>query len=319
MNIRNVLYPTDFSSCARGALGLAVELARAYGARLHLLHVVALPEDLAREPMFDLPPSAETYERLAREVDAALAPLVREAEAAGVSTVTAKRRGPGLGATILAYAHRNDVDLIVMGTHRRRGPARLLLGSLTEELVRYGHCSVLSVRGGSLHATVPRVLLVPFDFSPAYRQALAAAADLARRSNARLRLLHVVDEPAADRAADREVLLTGLHDRLQGELAGVAAGLDIDVDVRAGRVAAEIARASTDEGGDLVVMAGDPSESARRLLANGTAETVLRTATPPVLLIKVDERAAGREATGRAAAAVSTTSVVERRSVPTSR
>lgn len=301
MVIRNILYPTDFSSCARGAFGLAIELARAYGARLHLLHVVALPGDVSHEPMFDMPAGQETYERLAREIEAVLAPLVREAEAAGVATVTAQPRGPAVGATILAYARQHDVGLIVMGTHGRRGPARMLLGSLTEEVLRYGTCPVLSVRGGNVPRTLPRLLLVPFDFSPLGRRALATAADLARRSPAVLRLLHVLEKPplgeldgapAADLEMAQRRQMVDVQLRLEGALASLAPGLPAEVEVRVGRLGDEIARASAEPGVDLVVMAGESSTGARRLLSGGTVETVLRMAQPPVFLVKEEETTA---------------------------
>jgi nucleotide-binding universal stress UspA family protein/CBS domain-containing protein len=294
MEIRNVLYPTDFSSCASTAFAVAIELARVHGARLHLLHVLDLPGAVEREPMFDMPPGEETYERLARAVETAFVPLVREAGAAGVATVTAQPRGSDVAAAIVAYARRSEIDVVVMGTHGRRGPARLLLGSLAEEVLRFGTCSLLSVRGNGAPHTPPRLLLVPFDFSAPAREALAAAAGLARRTGARLRLLHVVDADPSDEsepraAADGRDAGTGLHDRLRGVLVELARELPAEVEVRAGRVADEIARAAAAAEVDLVVMAGEP-EGGRRLLASTTAETVLRTAAAPVFLVKGEER-----------------------------
>ena len=138
---RDILIPTDGSEGARRAIREAVDLADLTGATLHGLAVVdtreynTLPESKWARLRADL--DAE------READAA---VVREAaEAADVDVVTAVRRGVP-HQEILSYVEETDCDLVVMGTHGRTGLDRMLLGSVTENVVRASRVPVHVVR-----------------------------------------------------------------------------------------------------------------------------------------------------------------------------
>jgi nucleotide-binding universal stress UspA family protein len=105
----------------------------------------------------------------------------------------------------LHYAKDNDVDLIVMGTHGRRGLGHLSLGSVAEEVVRMAPCSVLTIREREepMPPEAAKQLLVPVDFSEFSKRALASAKKVAAAYHARLQLLHVIEEvinPALYRA-----------------------------------------------------------------------------------------------------------------------
>ena len=99
--------------------------------------------------------------------------------------------------TIVDQAISNSADLIVMGTHGRRGFKRLLLGSVTEAVLHEAPCPVLTVpphapAAASESVTFKRILC-PIDFSPSALQALGFALDLARQADGRVTLLHVVE------------------------------------------------------------------------------------------------------------------------------
>ena len=151
MRVTNILYPTDFSPCAQLGFGHAVALARAFGARLHLLHVVALHSDLPYDPMFYVPAADEAYDRAEHEALVALGLLASSPEAAAVETILAVRRLAQPAQAVLEYAADNGIDLVVMGTHGRRGAARLMLGSIAEEVLRHSGCPVLTRRLGDAH------------------------------------------------------------------------------------------------------------------------------------------------------------------------
>lgn len=129
IQIRNILVPTDFSDDAANALEHARELALAFRARVHLLHV--------------MDSSAHPREGVPAETEASLAALAASLD--GLETETATRWGHP-AERIVDYARKNSVDMIVMGTHGRRGLARLVLGSTTEKVVRISDCPVFSVR-----------------------------------------------------------------------------------------------------------------------------------------------------------------------------
>jgi universal stress protein A len=147
-SLNRILVPTDFSETADVALDYAKQLATKMGASLHLLHVFTDPYAVAAcaaEVYAAVPPEArerardEAHQRLFERLD---------------STEEQRFRGTrgmvrGLTAPqIVAYAVSQDIDLIVMGTHGRRGMAHLLLGSVAEHVVRIATCPVLTVRSG---------------------------------------------------------------------------------------------------------------------------------------------------------------------------
>jgi nucleotide-binding universal stress UspA family protein len=135
--IRQVLVPTDFSEQAEAAFQLACPLARDHGARVILLHVYPRPlchgEVVARR-------QADRYEDdLWRMLDQ-IAP-------AGATVAVERRLVEGDAAEeVLRVAREEGCDLIVMGTPGRTGLARLMLGSVAEQVLRRATCPVLTVR-----------------------------------------------------------------------------------------------------------------------------------------------------------------------------
>jgi nucleotide-binding universal stress UspA family protein len=122
--IRQILFPTDFSVASEVAGRAAGDLARQFGARLHVLHVVP--------PVTDPTPAPEAL----RAAVAALGP--------GLDLLTAVVSGVA-ARQIVAYARRVGIDLIVMGRHGRSGVSAALLGSVAEAVVRRAPCWVLTV------------------------------------------------------------------------------------------------------------------------------------------------------------------------------
>lgn len=137
---RKIILATDFGPSSHRALDVAVDLAQQYGAELILVHAV---EPLIPPYPIALMPEPGTFEGAAR---AAL-----EAEAARVTAILpAERHEVLIGAAATAitdFAEREAADLVVIGTHGRRGPSRWLVGSVAEKIVRASRIPVLTVRG----------------------------------------------------------------------------------------------------------------------------------------------------------------------------
>ena len=133
--IRRILFPTDFSLASEVAGHAAADLARHFGARLHVLHVVPPVTDPT------LAPDA------LRAVVTALGPGL-DVETAVVSGAAARQ--------IVGYADRAGVDLIVMGRHGRSGVSAALLGSVAEAVVRRAPCWVLTVPALRPERVAPR-------------------------------------------------------------------------------------------------------------------------------------------------------------------
>lgn len=142
-----ILVPTDFSAASDAALEYARTLAQKFGSALHILHVLEDPYTtgaFATELYAPLP--AETRDALAQDAQARLAERAAAANLEPDRVVT--MLAPGLDTrAIVDYAADNGIDLIVMGTHGRRGVSHLLLGSVAERVVRTAPCPVLTVRG----------------------------------------------------------------------------------------------------------------------------------------------------------------------------
>lgn len=135
--IRTIVCPTDFSDRAAPALELATALARDYTADLVLVHVTPPPvQPVAGGVLIGMPGDGSA--------EAAHLDAVRVAD----PRVTVRRRTVvGHPATeIVRLAREETADLIVMGTHGRGGLARVLVGSVAEEVMRHAPCPVLTVR-----------------------------------------------------------------------------------------------------------------------------------------------------------------------------
>lgn len=140
ISLRRILSPTDFSAGSRRAAEYAGFLARRLGAELHLLHAVLVGQERAA----DGDEAASVEQLLERQAES----LRSELGAPTIELRQVARRGYSAGVVILEYAVEMEAELIVLGTHGRRGAQRLLLGSVAEEVVRYANCPVLTVREG---------------------------------------------------------------------------------------------------------------------------------------------------------------------------
>jgi nucleotide-binding universal stress UspA family protein len=140
-NVENILAPVDFSEEAGLAVRHARELALTYGAQITLLHAVEevmYPSAYGME-MADIP-GPEVLER----VDASLAAMARDE--IGYEHVVVESVIGYAPSVILDYQEEHDVDLTVIATHGRSGLERLLLGSVTERVVRRSAAPVFVVK-----------------------------------------------------------------------------------------------------------------------------------------------------------------------------
>jgi nucleotide-binding universal stress UspA family protein len=143
--IKKILYPTDFSDCAKTAEEYAGALAEQFQAELHILNVVADVMMMMPEPGSALSLPQNYLLDLITEADRALAKSFPDAAKSGRTVVRTQRVGNPF-AEIVKYAEEQDIDLIVVGTHGRGGLAHMLLGSVAEKVVRKAPCPVLTVR-----------------------------------------------------------------------------------------------------------------------------------------------------------------------------
>jgi nucleotide-binding universal stress UspA family protein len=145
IDLRRILVPTDFSKFSKAALNYAAAFADKFGAELHLLHVVQNLAVMIPDSVNVMPPVGPSIEQLTSAVNEALDRLVSENQLERFQLKKAVREGTPF-YEIIQYAKEASIDLIVMGTHGHSGLVHVLLGSVTEKVVRKSPCPVLTVR-----------------------------------------------------------------------------------------------------------------------------------------------------------------------------
>lgn len=302
INIERILFPTDFSESSRQALPYAVALAETHDAELHLLHASVLHASDPANPSHQFPEMANLQEQLEERADARMKEMIREHAPEPLTVVREQHRGISAPPVILEYVEERDIDLVVMGTHGRRGLRHLMLGSVTEEVVRRAPCPVLTAREQETPGPVEgfEKILAPVDFSEHSELALGHALGLAQESDAALQLLHVVEEvtypdfyyptPVTGQQMAAQIK-ERVTERLQGALSRIAdAGVRADLHVIEGHPASSIAEFAADEGSDLVVVGTHGLTGVKRALLGSVAEGVIRRTVPPVLTVKAGGR-----------------------------
>ena len=295
LSLDDLLVARDFSPVSDRALRHGLELAARTGATLHVLHADVLHDGGSN----DRSSPADGLDALRAEVKETAPDLATALDA--VSVVEATRRDVSPAPAVLRYAVDEGIDLIALGTHGRRGPGRILLGSVAEEVVRRSDVPVLTVRGDEDDdspapvASLDRIL-VPVDFSDYAREALRTAAEWAALYDAEIDVLHVVEEdlPAAFYVGGvRSIydvepdLDEKVRDRLTDFVAGVLDPTErIHPHMRTGSAASSIVEFVGEHDVDLVALSTHGRTGLERFLLGSVTEKVVRHVQCPVLTVK---------------------------------
>jgi nucleotide-binding universal stress UspA family protein len=285
---QKILCPVDFFKTSNRAFEYGLKLASHYGANLHVLHAVSVVIPAA----YGAPITAEDMTSdLEKESKRQLAGLKARAAKAGVTATTEVSIGD-VDVQILRVIKKQKADLVVMGSHGRRGFERLILGSTTERMIRVSPVPILIVgltKGGRVAPPAFRRILMTTDFSAGTSSAAAAALSVAQECQAKVTLLHVVNDLAADVSAKyMEPLLRGVSEELNKLVPNDARDwCDVTVQVETGVPHELIPKILKQGKYDLLVMNIHGKSLLDRALLGSTAERTLRAATEtcPVLLI----------------------------------
>lgn len=298
IHITHILCPIDFSDTSRCAVRRAAAIARTSGAGVTFLHVVV------SRPAMDVPaPALESEERTRllaemRQFVGGVDPRLR----ADYRLQEAERAE----AAILGAVEDIDPDLLVIGTHGRSGFRRLLLGSVTEKVIRRAPCPMLIVPPGAPDLSADDAMtfnriVCPVDFSAGSQAALTHAAYLAAAAGAQVLLLHVVELPPvmadivpspdftamAVRTADEAT--RRLHALVPAQVRELCT---VESRIVTGRAHGEIVRAAIDQRADLIVMGVHGRGAVDLLLFGSTTHHVLHAAPCPVLIVHSENGAA---------------------------
>ena len=144
-NYRSILLPVDFSKASTNALWTASEIARKYGSRLTLLHVTEAPEFRGYLEGDDLD-DEELNNSQIEEAENTLADLLSKAPLDGIEVYTRVIFGRP-GRKIVEFAHKEDIDLILIPSHGKSGFEKLLMGSTVNKVVHRADIPVLVLKG----------------------------------------------------------------------------------------------------------------------------------------------------------------------------
>jgi nucleotide-binding universal stress UspA family protein len=155
--IKNILVPTDFSKCSMYAVKLAAKMAKEVNATLHFLHVIEVPVVAYDVGMvnFESLPQAMFMRELA---DKNMTQLFKEGFLNGLNVKTTIEYD-AIYKRINQYVAKNDIGLIVMGSHGASGISELVIGSNAERVTRYAECPVLTVKKEHNNFDVKNIVL----------------------------------------------------------------------------------------------------------------------------------------------------------------
>ncbi|HEV3192443.1 MAG TPA: universal stress protein [Polyangiaceae bacterium] len=142
--LRRILVPTDFTETSDRALDWAMGIAARVGASVTVMHSYEIP--IVGFPDGAIVATPEIATRIADASRAALESTVDQRRGRGVPLDSVLREGVAW-EEINAVADAIDADLVVIGTHGRRGLARALLGSVAENVIRTAHRPIVTIRG----------------------------------------------------------------------------------------------------------------------------------------------------------------------------
>jgi nucleotide-binding universal stress UspA family protein len=286
--LKNVLFLTDFSEASEAAMPFAAAIAKDYGARLHVLHVLTpvIPETCVEAIHAD--------QELARAEMAKL-----DSRLAGIAHDTEMARGVGAWPAIEQAIREQAIDLIVLGTHGRTRAQKLLFGSFAEEVWRRSNVPVLTIgphvrKEASSSATFHSILFAT-NFSKPCEAAAPFAISLAEENNADLNLLYVAPKPG--KSQQGEFAISDVKQRLKDVVPDDAKNwCHASPIVRYGEATEGILEVAAERGADLIVLgirnaAGHLGAATH--LERAIAHKVVTHARCPVLTVRQQESAVG--------------------------
>lgn len=290
--IERILCPVDFSEASAKAYRYAESVAGHYRATLVVQHIIELSQHVSAcyspsEPSFE-----EFRGKLIANGQYELRRFIGASEAVQPEYIV--QSSIAAANAILSLAREREMSLIVLGTHGRRGVDHLMLGSVTERVLRHASCPVLTVRQTASNSSkqiatnepVPiRQILCCIDFSAHSRRALEYALSVADSYDAEVTLLHVLDgiPESADVGKETAAAIASME-----KLFPPAAPRSpkIHLQVRLGKAYNEILQSASEAPSDLIVTGVRGRHSLELAVFGSTTYRVIQLgASCPVLTV----------------------------------
>jgi nucleotide-binding universal stress UspA family protein len=292
--LKNIICATDFSEFSERGVYYGVSLAREFGAMFYLCHVI----DLSSTAIYGetvLVDIDGQLNRISTYATNRLNRLIGEERIDWEPVISVGYPGD----EITRIADEKNADLVITATHSRTGLKRLILGSVTLNLIRSLSCPILVVRGSASPKKpeiVPKKILVGCDFSDDSLLAFQHGINLAQEFQAELHLVHVIEPPVYEnlikppKGADEFEL--DLRTKLRDQLAQMVPEealhwCDLKSNLLAGQPHEELTKYAVVNEIDLIVIGVRGQGLLEKMLVGSTAIRVIRQAPCPVLVARV--------------------------------
>ena len=272
-----ILLATDGSKDAELAATSALDLAITTGSELHVVSV--FPGPGYAHPYYEthFPEAAERLRREARkERQQILDERVERIREAGGSVAKKHIREGQTAEEIVALAEELEVGLIAIGSRGLGGLRRMLMGNVSDSVVRHAHCPVMVVRAQAVE--FPTKILVATDRSKEAQLAATTAADLAKSTNSELHIVHVGFERYRDEAQEE------LEEEV--DMIRESGAKDIQAHLEFGMPDTAIIDLAEKLGAGLTVMGSRGLGGVRRALLGSISDSVVRHAPCPVMVVR---------------------------------
>ena len=285
-----ILFATDGSEDSELAATSAVGLAKITGSELHVVHVgPAVPEHFE--------PTEVEPVRTTQEAQRILDEQVKQIENLGDTVTQSHLRMGGAAEEALNLAEELSAGLIVLGSRGRGRIRRLVMGSVSDSVIRHAHCPVMVTRWKPV--VFPAKILLATDGSEEAALAAQSAADLAVKTGSELHVVHVGKElthggyvgvqVGPSPAGSQELLDRQARKLLEVQLERMreAAGTsEAEAHLMSGRADEEIVVLAEQMGADLVVLGSRGLGGVRRALIGSVSDSVARHAHCPVMVVR---------------------------------
>lgn len=289
-----VLVGYDFSAAGDAALRWLNEMQNIGECQTSVVHVDWPPEEAQRLGYHGPLPLAENPEEIQSFLERDLSERVAMVLPPEKVTITVE---PGWGRTdgyLFEMAHRQQVDLVVVGTHRRHGLDRLRFGSVSRSVLHRVSVTVAVVPPAQdqKRATVPKLdrILVATDFSDLGNKAVPYGCAVLRRGGT-LKLIHVIDAPGAT-VAKNKPRPAKENPKLQGQLRSLLPTdaqerFDVETEIVESNNAAEaIAQAAERFDADAICLGSHGRSGLAETLLGSVAQAVVQSSKRPVLIVR---------------------------------
>ncbi len=281
-----ILVGFDDSQHSKAALIEAANWIKKHGSKLILVHAVFFdseefgiaPEQLEKRMKAGEKVCIQTKAMLTSEFGIEVQSLLREGEPPAV---------------IVDIAKEMKADLIILGTYGRKGLNRLLMGSVTSQVIVNSPVDVLVVKKPCTECTGEyKSILVPFDGSAPSQKALNRACSLSKIDKAELQILYVIPryeemvEFFKSSSIKKSLLLEA--QKIIGTAKGIASehGVSVKDEIQEGNAAEKIVETSNKLNNDLIVMGSYGYSGVNKAIIGSTAERVITNASRPILVVR---------------------------------